>query len=153
MQLEKSALQKTITRLRETLNEKKKETTRLSQALRENTHLPNSELANHMFGISDGFMRGCLELNLHAPSTLKEWRPLENIEDHSHKSWLEKAVATLNNEDKVCQIHHSDEIFTNKQASVWRTVLLDAGVLFIRLLSLTTCHESLVRKELIYPKI
>uniref|UniRef100_A0A1A9ZHS6 Uncharacterized protein n=1 Tax=Glossina pallidipes TaxID=7398 RepID=A0A1A9ZHS6_GLOPL len=105
MQSEDAALQKEITRLRETLKEKKKETTCLSEALRENTDLPNSELANHMFGFSAacyGFMRGCLEFNLRAPSTPKEWRPLKNIEDHSHKSWLEKAVATLKNEDKVC---------------------------------------------------
>lgn len=39
---------------------------------------------------------------------------------HSHKSWLEKPVATLKKENKACQIHF-DEILNNKQATYIRS--------------------------------
>uniref|UniRef100_A0A1B0GC93 Uncharacterized protein n=1 Tax=Glossina morsitans morsitans TaxID=37546 RepID=A0A1B0GC93_GLOMM len=91
------------------------------EALKVN-QLRNPEGANQIFGFSAacyGLMRRRLELNLPAPCSLKDCRPVKDIVDHSPKSWLKKVVATLNEEDKVCQIHY-DEIFTNRQAAYIR---------------------------------
>uniref|UniRef100_A0A1A9V242 Uncharacterized protein n=1 Tax=Glossina austeni TaxID=7395 RepID=A0A1A9V242_GLOAU len=97
--------------------------------------LRNPDVASQIFGFSAAcyrLMGRRLELNLPAPPSLKDCRPIKDIMDHSPKSWLKKAVATLNEEDNVKYIENNEYVYI-KIFGVEQFIFSSASVGLIRI--------------------